>query len=282
MNRPRADEKRIEVYRTVTEISDNLYTKKFDTRDLINKSEAYINNQERREIFLILSRYIALVYNLNIKDVKLVFSDLDNRGLITLVYFSLSFVNNQMFPHSRRLGKLNFVVVNEREKSIPTEPIVFSKSINSDSDQTITCYIDKPAILRILEKPIDVDVKFDVDDRNEFSNLLDQLKSIEYRKCTKGFDVLNSPFSFCRQDEDFKYDEYYVTQFVILLIIFTNAYLGYYKLARTDFEQYLNYLTSRDNLIDNTNLSNLFLSYFSFYAEEEYKKTSTLAFLRHC
>ncbi|ABQ52031.1 odv-ec27 [Spodoptera litura granulovirus] len=279
MNRQRT----VENYRTVTEITDaeNVYHKKFDVSDLMDKNEAYLRETEKREMYLMISKYIAMfIDKLNVPDLKLVFSRPENvNDMLSVVYNSLAFVNNQVFPHSNSFVDMKFVIVNDRKMCIPGEPIVFYRNINVDEDQTVICYVDRPAILRILEKPVDVNIVFEEEDCKSqiMSKLLDRIKCIEQQKC------MSMPeFAYNVNKMSYKMDEGYVTQFVVLLIIFTNAYLGYYKLLRTDFTQYLEFLLNHETLEREnfmTNLKNLFTSFFKFTAEAEYDKRQTNTFV---
>jgi hypothetical protein len=284
MNRSRTDERRVESYRTVTEISDadSLYKKKFEVGDLVDKNEAYQREKEKREMYLMLSKYVAMVLDLKLPDLKILFgSNSNTEHLLSLVYHSLAFVNNQMFPHSTKFVDMKFVVVTERKMAIPGEPIVFYKSINpDDQDQTVTCFVDRPGILRVLEKPVDVNLVFEESDckTEVMSRLLDRIKQMEQRKYANPYECfVSNEFMSTLNEFNFKMEESYITQFVILLILFTNAYLGYYKLIRTDFQQYLDFLMNHESLIKEntlTNLPNLFTSKFIFSVQGEHEKKS--------
>lgn len=287
MNRPRLEERRPEGYRTVTEIADadTLYQKKFDVTGLLDRNEAYLRNRDKRDMYLILSKYIAMVMDLKLPNLTLVFANAGaNSELISLIYYSLSFVNNQMFPHSTRFVDMKFVPVPDRKAAIPAEPIVFYRSLNPDDDQTVTCYYDRAGILRILEKQVDVTLKFEDGDCNTqiMSRLLDKIKLIEQNKSPLGRDAF-ATLATDTSDLNTRMDERYTTQFVILLIVFTNAYLGYHKLVSTDFKQYLEYLLNHNSHVSEIaapNVSNLFTSYFHFAVEGEHdkKKNSGLVF----
>lgn len=276
-------------YRTVTEISngEDAYYNTFEVD--ITKNVAYMREAERREMYITIATYIAMVHNLKVSDLRSVFSATNNdEDLINLVYNSLGFVNAQVFPHSTRFVDMNFVVTNKREMSAPGEPIVFYRNISLNDDQTVVCYVDKPSILRILEKPIDVNAKFEEEDCNStmVTRLLDKIKSTT--PINSGLLATQTMMLGEYTRNTTQLDETYVTQFVTLLILFTNAFLGYYKLIRTDFQQYFTYLTNHDSLASNTfvtNLQNLFLSKFKFSVEGDYDKrcgpnTSNFVFKR--
>ncbi|AAS82651.1 ORF87 [Agrotis segetum granulovirus] len=290
MNRTRTigreGERKVENYRTVTEITDaeNSYSKRYDVSDLVNKNEAYQRQQEKREMYLMLSKYVAMVLDLKLPDLKILFgSNGTPEAILSLVYHSLAFVNTQMFPHSTRFVDMRFIITSERKFAIPGEPIVFYRSINPDDDQTVVCFVDRPGILRVLEKPVDVNVVFEENDcKNEYmTKLFDRIKSTEHAAPVNPYERFITNEFVCNLNEsNLKMDEGYITQFVILLILFTNAYIGYYKLVRTDFRQYFDFLLNHESLIRDQsalpNLCNLFTSKFSFSVQgEEGKKPSS-------
>lgn len=283
MNRPRA----IENYRTVTEISDaaEAYQKKFDVTTLISKNESYIRDSEKRNMVLMISKYIGMfVDKLKVPDLKVVFSGKSNsQDVLSVVYNSLAFVNNQVHPHANNFVDMNFVLLTERKYCIPGEPIVFYRSINQDDDQTVVCYIDRPSILRILEKPIDVNLIFEEEDckAKNMSRLVERIKLLEKQRCTNVY-TQNMQFAASLNEFNLKMDETYVTQFVTLLVLFSNAYLGYYKLIRTDFTQYLNFLINHEGIEQEnflTNLRNLFTAHFKFSVLPEYEKKNNSGFI---
>ncbi|AKR17447.1 ODV-EC27 [Mocis latipes granulovirus] len=284
MNRPRT----IETYRTVTEISDasEAYQKRYNVSTLIDKNETYIRNSEKRNMVLIVSKYISMfVDRLKVPDLKSVFSGKGNsQDVISVVYNSLAFVNNQVHPHATTFADMNFVIINERKLCIPGEPIVFYRNINQDEDQTVVCYVDRPSILRILEKPIDVNMIFEEEDECKTKNmtrLVERIKLIEKQRCSSVY-TQNLQFAASLNEFNYKMDETYVTQFVVLLVLFSNAYLGYYKLIRTDFPQYLNFLINHDGIEHEnflTNLSNLFTAHFKFSIVPEYEKRNNSGFI---
>lgn len=283
MNRPRA----IENYRTVTEISDaaEAYQKRFDVSTLVDKNESYIRDSEKRDMVLMISKYIGMfVDKLKVPDLKMVFSGKSNvQDILSIVYNSLAFVNNQVHPHATTFADMNFVVVTERKYCIPGEPIVFYRNINQDDDQTVICYIDRPSILRILEKPIDVNLIFDEDEcrTKDMTRLVERIKLMEKQRCSNVY-TQNLQFAASLNEFNMKMDETYVTQFVTLLVLFSNAYLGYYKLIRTDFTQYLNYLINHEGIEQEnflTNLRNLFTAHFKFSVLPEYEKRNNSGFI---
>ncbi|QOD40051.1 odv-ec27 [Matsumuraeses phaseoli granulovirus] len=267
MNRPRAEERKIDNYRTVTEIvdADSCYEKEFDVTDLAYQNEAHLRKMNKREMFLMVAKYIATIKDLNMPDLRTLFSSSSMVvEMFTLVYYSLAFVNNQMVPHQIKFVDMRFVEVKERKMAIPTEPIVFYKSINSE-DQTITCYVDRPGILRILEKTVDVDLKFEMDDnKKDMFKLIDKIRNVE-KKQTQMYCM--NRLTYADNEQIPKMDEAYVTQFVTLLILFSNAYLGLFKLIRSDFQQYFQYLLNHESLVNEqslANITNLILGNFSF------------------
>nr|QNN89555.1 ODV-e27 [Pieris brassicae granulovirus] len=221
MNRSRTDEAKIENYRTVTEIvdSDSLYQKEFDVTDLEHKNEAYLRKMNKRQLYLMVAKYyVEVIRQLDIPDLRVLFSSgsLTDK-MFSFVYYSLAFVNNQMLPHNMQFIDMKFNKIEDRKMSIPTDPIVFYKSLDSD-DQTITCYVDSANILRILEKPIDVDTKFEPDDtRTEMFKLIDRIKTMEQRQSQQ---FCTNKIMYIDNETAPNLNEIYVTPFVTLLILF--------------------------------------------------------------
>ncbi|AKN80744.1 ODV-E27 [Diatraea saccharalis granulovirus] len=266
-------------YRTVTEIvdSEDLYQKEFDVSDLIYQNEAYLRKMNRRELYLMVSKYIASLKQLDLTDLNILFANKGNiLKVFTLVYHSLAFVNNQMVPHQVHFINMKFVDVSDRKMSFPADPIVFYKNINSEDDQTITCYVDRPGILRILEKPVDVNVKFETNDNvSEIIKTVERIKTMEMKR--------KQPFpcTILSNDSSVKLNEEYVTQFVTLLILFSNAYIALFKLMRSDFHQYYNFLLDHESLLKERslpNINNLIIGKFNFRIEAGDKRKEGLVF----
>nr|ANY57478.1 occlusion derived virus envelope and capsid protein 27 [Phthorimaea operculella granulovirus] len=284
MNRARTDERKVSSYRTVTEIvdSDNVYQKEFDVSDLVYQNEAYIRKMSKHEMYVNVAKYYAMVrHQHNIPDLRLLLgSNNQQEKLFTLVYYSLAFVNSQMVPHNVEFVDMQFIEVKDRKSAIPTEPIVFYKS-DDEQNEIIKCFVDRPGLLRILEKPIDVTTEFEnSDDKQDWLKMVDKIKNVERKKNNQRFCV-NKEYNDLPAGTNL--EEPYMTQFVTLLIIFCNAYLGLFKLMRSDFTQYFAYLLNHENLIkDNSlsNLKNLLIGQFSFKVttDTEKKSTGTLTF----
>lgn len=279
MNRDRTNEKKINNYRTVTEIVDaeNSFQKQFDVSSLTYQNEAYLRKMSTRQLYLMVAKYyVEVIKELNIPDIKVLFgSNVMTDKIFSLVYYSLAFVNNQMVPHNVQFVDMKFVQVKDRKMSIPTDPIIFYKSLDSE-DQTITCYVDTVNMLRILEKPIDVETKFEIDDtRTEVFKLMDRIKSVE-KKQTEQYCI--NTLLYRDNEKAPEMNEVYVTPFVTLLIIFSNAYLGLFKLMRSDFQQYYNFLLNHESLIKERsipNINNLITGHFTFKITEEVENKTT-------
>ncbi|AIS92088.1 ODV-E27 [Erinnyis ello granulovirus] len=270
MNRSRSNDQQPDHYRTVTEIldTDNVYQKEFDIAEYEYKNEAYLRKNSKRQLYLMVAKYfIEVVKELNVPDVRILFDSNENDKIFTFVYYSLAFVNNQMLPHNKQFIDMKFVRVTDRKMSIPTDPIVFYKSMDSD-DQTITCFVDTVNIHRILSKYVDVESRFEPDDsKKEVFKLIDRIKRVEQKKC----EVLGRVvYVDGKQQQTPTMDEVYVQPFVALLIIFSNAYLGLFKLLRSDFQQYYHYLLDHEGLLKERslpNIGNIIMGHFSFQVD---------------
>ncbi|AAP85719.1 odv-ec27 [Adoxophyes orana granulovirus] len=263
-------------FRTVTEIvdSDDLYQKDFDVSNLEYVNDSFLRKISKRQLYLMVAKYyVEVVKELDLPDLKLLFSSNNmSDKIFSFVYYSLAFVNNQLIPHDSKFVDMKFVEIKDRKMVIPTEPIVFYKSLDSE-DQTITCYVDTLGIARILEKPFDVNVKFDHDDnRKELFKLIDRIKVIE---------KINQPLLYQNKllyrESEPNLNETYFTPIITLLILFSNAYMGLYKLIHSDFQQYFHFLLNYENLVKEQilpNVNNLITGHFSFRVQTETKKNS--------
>nr|UYX49718.1 ODV-E27 [Darna trima granulovirus] len=279
MNRLRTDERPVENYRTVTEIvdSENLYQKNFDVTDLPQTNEAYYQKLNKRELYTMTAHYIdQVVKQLDIPDIRILFSSNNsNDKLFSFVYYSLAFVNHQILPHTKRFIDMGFVKIEDRKMSVPTDPIVFYKTSDSskndinDKSSFITCFVDAANILRILEKPVDVNMKFESDDsRTEMYKLIDKIKTVE-KKHSDNNCIINHVM-FVDNEKAPHMDETYITPFITLLILFSNTYLDLFKLMRSDFSQYFRYMTDHESLIKERslpNVNNLITGRFTFKIE---------------
>ncbi|UYE99060.1 MAG: odv-e27 [Betabaculovirus sp.] len=267
MNRSRSDDQhQPDHYRTVTEIIDtnNVYQKEFDITDYEYKNEAYLSKNSKRQLYLMVAKYfVEVIKELNIPDVRVLFDGNEDDKIFTFVYYSLAFVNNQMLPHNKQFIDMKFVRIIDRKMSIPTDPIVFYKSMDSD-DQTITCYVDTVNIHRMLSKYVDVETRFEPDDsKKEVFKLIDRIKRVEQKNVDNALCFNRITFA----DYTPTMDETYIQPFVALLIMFSNAYLGLFKLMRSDFQQYYHYLLDHEGLLKERslpNISNIIMGHFSF------------------
>ncbi|AGQ20343.1 odv-e27 [Clostera anastomosis granulovirus A] len=276
MDRSRSDEKKVDNYRTVTEIvdADNVYQKDFDVTDLVHKNVSYLNKKSKRELYLMVAKYyVEVVRELSVPDMRTLFSSSSmSDNMFSFVYYSLAFVYNQLLPHNMQFIDMKFFRVAERKMSVPTDPIVFYKSLDSD-DSTITCYVDAANILRILEKPFDVDVKFETDDdKNEMFKMIDRIKMVEQKQNQQS--CVNR-IMFVDNQPAPNINETYVTPLVTLLILFSNAALDLFKLMRSDFQQYYHYLLNHEALVKERsipNVTNLITGHFTFTVSGEVDK----------
>lgn len=280
MNRSRSEEQQPDHYRTVTEIIDinNVYQKEFDITDYEYKNEAYLRKNSKRQLYLMVAKYfVEVIKELNVPDVRILFDGNEDDKIFTFVYYSLAFVNNQMLPHNKQFIDMKFVRIIDRKMSIPTDPIVFYKSMDSD-DQTITCYVDTVNIHRMLSKYVDVETKFEADDsKKEVFKLIDRIKRVEQKNVET---LCFNRITFADQTPTM--DEVYVQPFVALLIMFSNAYLGLFKLLRSDFQQYYHYLLDHEGLLKERslpNIGNIIMGHFSFKVDgADKRQTGSLNF----
>ncbi|AIG63190.1 ODV-EC27 [Helicoverpa armigera SNPV] len=253
--------------RTVTEIinADEKLHKDYDLADFNAKNLNSLESYDNLQIKMILAKYMAMLNMLELTQPLLAtFRDKNAiREIVSIVFASLGFVHNRVNPMINHFNsKMEFIVTENRNASIPGEPLFFCQHDNGD----VVCYIDRPSILQMLSKDFDLDV--DVNNMHKERNKYMIAKTF---RCTP-------KRRHSREREppplEINLTETDVTQYMTLLFIHEHAYLHYYILKNYGVVDYSRSLSdhtlfsnkSRPTL--NMKFSNLLLSKFKFSIED--------------
>nr|AHC69515.1 ODV-EC27 [Lymantria dispar multiple nucleopolyhedrovirus]AJR20289.1 odv-ec27 [Lymantria dispar multiple nucleopolyhedrovirus]AMO27516.1 ODV-EC27 [Lymantria dispar multiple nucleopolyhedrovirus]AMO27690.1 ODV-EC27 [Lymantria dispar multiple nucleopolyhedrovirus]AQQ80040.1 odv-ec27 [Lymantria dispar multiple nucleopolyhedrovirus] len=254
--------------RTVTEIINgrDKLKKDYDLTEFDVKNQNSLESYDSLKIRMVLVKYMAMLNTLKMTQPLLtIFRDRNAiREIVTLVLASLGFVHNRVNPLVNNFdNRMEFVIVESRQTIVPGEPIVFRINENDD----MVCIIDRPSIMRILERNFDVNM-----DIASLSKEVDKMKLMKAfsssgrkRRRSEGRDEL---------DYDIRLNEVEATRYLALLLIIEHAYCHYvifkndgpvsYVLSLTDHSLFAN--KCRPNM--NMSFDNLLLSKMKFSLEE--------------
>ncbi|ADB84472.1 occlusion derived viral protein-e27 [Apocheima cinerarium nucleopolyhedrovirus] len=188
--------------RTVTEIINGKDKLKRDY-DLTEFDAKSLNSRESyniRKINLILVKYIAMLKTLELSEPLLtIFRDRNmEKEIITIVFASLGFVHNRFDPLINHFNsRMEFVVLEDRDLTIPGEPIVFHQNEND----CMVCNIDRVAILKSIERYFDTNMCMD-----------DIMKEKNKIKMIKAFSSSGSKKRRISDGDRFETDENFLTE----------------------------------------------------------------------
>ncbi|AAZ67383.1 orf13 [Trichoplusia ni single nucleopolyhedrovirus] len=252
--------------RTVTEIinSDDKLQKEYDLTEFDVKNLNSLESYDTLKIKLVIVKYMAMLNTLQLTQPLLtIFRDRNaTREIVTVVLASLGFVHNRVNPLVNNFNrKMEFIIVESKNLTIPGEPILFRHNENED----IVCIIDRVSIVKMLEKQFDTDMNV--------SNIIQEHQKL---KLIKSFTSVKKRKSFDDQDNSFyiKLNEIEATQYTTLLFIMEHAYGHYYILKNYGIYNYTQSLldhtifTQKYKPSLNVNFANLLLSKFKFTVEE--------------
>lgn len=253
--------------RTVTEIinADEKLHKDYDLADFNAKNLNSLESYDNLQIKMILAKYMAMLNMLELTQPLLAtFRDKNAiREIVSIVFASLGFVHNRVNPMINHFNsKMEFIVTENRNASIPGEPLFFCQHDNGD----VVCYIDRPSILQMLSKDFDLDI--DVNNMHKERNKYMIAKTFRCApKRRHSREREPPPLEINLTETD-------VTQYMTLLFIHEHAYLHYYILKNYGVVDYSRSLSdhtlfsnkSRPTL--NMKFSNLLLSKFKFSIED--------------
>ncbi|AIU41259.1 odv-ec27 [Sucra jujuba nucleopolyhedrovirus] len=269
--------------RTVTEIihgkeklSRDYDLTEFDAKNINSKED--FNNLH---VKMILVKYMAMLNTLKLTQPLItIFRDRNAQSeIITVILASLGFVHNRVHAMINNFdGRMEFVVVERRDNTIPGEPIVFSQNEND----VFTCYIDRISIMKMLERQFDTDMCMDhiIKEQNQikmmkaFSN--SGKKSNQLRAAGQEMDI----------DSDIKLNEVEVTRYLTLLMVVEHAYCHYYIFKNFGPVNYAQSLLDHKTFVTKCRVSatmtfeNLLMSKFKFTIEDSdtYKSNSSKSF----
>ncbi|AKR17280.1 ODV-EC27 [Urbanus proteus nucleopolyhedrovirus] len=255
--------------RTVTQVLDHpdKLEKEFDLAEFDAKNLNCRESFDTLKTKLIIIKYMAMLNTLALTQPLLtIFRDRNNiKDIVSIVLASLGYVHNRVNPLITHFdNKIEFVVVEDHNATIPGEPIVFRLNENEE----IVCMIDRVSIVKMLEKRFDTD--------NNSYCLLNNDNRLKILKTLGGASKCTPAVSNTMHVNymDIKLSENECTQYVTLLFIVEHAYGHYIILKNLGSYAYL------ESLLDHTlfahkckptahmNLSNLLLSKFKFAVED--------------
>ena len=273
--------------RTVTEIvgSDEKLQKTYDLTQFdlknINSSQIF----ETLKIKMALVKYIAMLNTLELTHPLLeVFRNkTDTRQIAAVVLSTLGFIHNRFNSLVRNFtNKMEFVITETNETSIPGEPILFTEN----EDGVFLCAVDRPSIVKMLSREFDTECSIEYGDKeNNNVRIAKTLgasgSSLNKRRCAnrsagRSEDNLFDDYGkrLNSKDYDLNITENEVTQYLTLLLITEHAYLHYYIFKNygaydygkslVDHSLFMNKLRSTMD----TKSFNLLLSQFKFTVED--------------
>lgn len=270
--------------RTVTEIinSDDKIQKTYDLTDFDLKNLNSLESYETLKIKLVLVKYMAMLSTLEMTQpiLEIFRNKTDTRQIAAVVLSTLGFIHNRFNPLVTHFyNKMEFVITETNDTSIPGEPILFT-----ENDGALLCSVDRPSIVKMLSREFDIDtsISFDKDNSNvRIAKILSASGGSSQRKRRlsgdnygkKQYDEYNRPINDMDLS-DFNITEIEVTQYLTLLLIMEHAYLHYYIFKNYGVFEYSKSLVDHSLFINklrstmNTKTFNLLLSKFKFTIED--------------
>ncbi|AAR28777.1 odv-e27 [Leucania separata nucleopolyhedrovirus] len=260
--------------RTVTEIVNghDKLTKEFELDELNDKNLNSLVSYDNFNTRMVLAKYIAMLHMLETSQSLIAtFRDRNAaREIVQIVHNSLAFVHQRANPMVNSFNRMEYVVTNEINHSIPGEPFFFATTVSDDTDEeTIRCYIDRPTIAKTLEKQIDTHVHVSELDatrigQNKLANAF--RGSAEKRRRTDDY-YYDDNFA------DIKLSEVDVTRYLTLLLMIEHAYIHYNVLRNYDVNNYTRTLSDHSIFGQkaanfHSTFNNLLMSKFKFTIED--------------
>ncbi|USC25978.1 odv-ec27 [Palpita vitrealis nucleopolyhedrovirus] len=264
--------------RTVTEIvnSDDKVQKVYELNEFDLKNLTSLESYETLKIKLALSKYMAMLSTLEMTQplLEIFRNKADTRQVAAVVFSTLAFVHNRFNPLVTNFtNKMEFVITETNDASIPGEPILFT-----ENEGVLLCSVDRPSIVKMLSREFDTDalINFEQDNCNvriaktfgvskRKNTLQNYERADRYERADPQRDT---DFS------DFNITEVETTQYLTLLLVVEHAYLHYYIFKNYGVYEYCKSLTDHSLFTNklrstmNTKTSNLLLSKFKFTIED--------------
>ncbi|ALR71553.1 occlusion-derived virus envelope/capsid protein [Anticarsia gemmatalis multiple nucleopolyhedrovirus] len=269
--------------RTVTEIvhNDAKLPRTYDLAEFDLKNLSSLESFETTKIKLVLSKYMAMINTLEMTQPLLeVFRNrADTRQIVAVILATMGFVHNRFNPLVTHFNnKMEFVMTETPETSIPGEPILFT-----ENDGVLMCAVDRPSIVKMLSREFDVDATVDMKAPDHGLRIAKTLAASKRKRRTSDdddYEFIQRPKTFDEYNKcldalsDFNITETEATQYLTLLLIVEHAYLHYYIYKNYGVVEYskslLDHLLFVNKLRSSmsTKAFNLLLSKFRFGIEE--------------
>jgi hypothetical protein len=249
----------------------------FDIKNL-NSSEVLTTIK----IKLALAKYMAMINTLELTQplMEIFRNKTDTRQIAAVVLATLGFIHNRFNSLVTNFtNKMEFVVTETNDLSIPGEPILFAENENG----VFLCSIDRPSIVKMLSRNFDTDshIEYGAKENNNIK-IAKTLGAIKPQKRGSGGgggggDGGRGGGSGGNYDDyvyDFNLNETLVTQYLTLLLIAEHAYLHYYIFKNYGSFDYAKSLLDHSLFMNklrstmDTRSRNLLLSQFQFTIED--------------
>jgi hypothetical protein len=259
--------------RTVTEIikTGESDERDHDVTDILRASQRANESAEHRQIKIIIAKYLSVMRGLNLQqDLAATFSapDLTN-DVVAIIHSSLAFIHKRVNPMTTKFPAMRYKIVHDYKYGIPGEPLLFDMTeydSYSEIGGIITCYVNRPEILRILSKDIDTTVA-----------------PVEPEtRCDKLFNVFTKS---SRREGDWREDdvpltETHVTPYVSLLLLLEHAYLHFFVIKTFGLFNYSCSLVDHSIFVNRCRrapgieFQNMLSSKFSFFVESKIRNVT--------
>ncbi|ANF29662.1 ORF_14 [Catopsilia pomona nucleopolyhedrovirus] len=279
--------------RTVTEIvnSDDKIQKTYDLAEFDMKNLNSLESYETLKIKLVLVKYMAMLSTLEMTQpiLEIFRNKSDTRQIAAVVLSTLGFVHNRFNPLITHFNnKMEFVITETNDTSIPGEPILFT-----ENDGVLLCSVDRPSIVKMLSREFDIDTPVNNFDRDNSSVRIAKTLGASQRKRrlsinSGGGGQRRQHYNNNINDDgggrgrsisemyinDFNITEIEATQYLTLLLIMEHAYLHYYIFKNYGVMEYSKSLVDHSLFSNklrstlNTKTFNLLLSKFKFTIED--------------
>ncbi|QDL57012.1 ODV-EC27 [Dione juno nucleopolyhedrovirus] len=272
--------------RTVTEIVHNnvQMPKTYDLAEFDLKNLSSLESFETTKIKLVLSKYMAMLNTLEMTQSLLeVFRNKnDTRQIVAVVLATMGFVHNRFNPLVTHFNnKMEFVMTETADTSIPGEPILFT-----ENDGVLLCAVDRRSIVKMLSREFDVDTAVDLKTTPDHGlRIAKTLVASSKRKRRTNDEeeereFIQRPTTFNEYNRcmdalsDFNITETEATQYLTLLLVVEHAYLHYFIFKNYGAVEYSKSLLDHSLFVNklrssmNAKAYNLLLSKFRFGIEE--------------
>lgn len=261
--------------RTVTEIvnSDEKIQKTYELAEFDLKNLSSLESYETLKIKLALSKYMAMLSTLEMTQplLEIFRNKADTRQIAAVVFSTLAFIHNRFHPLVTNFtNKMEFVVTETNDTSIPGEPILFT-----ENEGVLLCSVDRPSIVKMLSREFDTEALVNFENDNCNVRIAKTFNASKRKNTTRSDDYeSNKQPDYDMDLSDFSITEVEATQYLTLLLIVEHAYLHYYIFKNYGVFEYCKSLTDHSLFTNklrstmSTKTSNLLLSKFKFTIED--------------